>query len=228
MFDVVLELEAVRENERQRRLSVRRRRSGVAPLTLEMDEYERIFAVPDGRSRSRQEAEDAALLVVNDASGEELTTVAIRERMPPPTPSRDTVLRALMALAKAGRVVRDPPLGEAGERRTLRWRSALATQLSLPAAATAAESGYTEIADLAQMPAADVLRQLKAPEWLRRRLSVVPMRSQDELVIEAEQAGQDAELVLDALRAGVEEGSIVELCVLPPGAGYLYRLEDDE
>jgi DNA repair protein RadA/Sms len=130
MMDVVLELEAVDGHDRQRRLTVRRRRAQTAPLTVEMDEDDRIVVVPDARSRSRVETEAAVLFAVNAADGP-LTTAEIRSGMTP-KPSRDTVHRALIALAEAGTILRDPPIAEAARRRTVKWQSASAAQLDLP------------------------------------------------------------------------------------------------
>jgi DNA repair protein RadA/Sms len=119
MMDVVLELERVDGHERRRRLTVQRRRRATAPLIYEMDEDDRIIVVPDARSRTRVEVEAAVLTEVN-ASSEPLTTAEVRRRMSP-KPSADTVLRALIAVAKEGRIVRDPPITEDAWRRTVRW-----------------------------------------------------------------------------------------------------------
>jgi hypothetical protein len=129
MMDVVLELEAVDGHDRQRRLSVRRRRSQTAPLLFEMDDEDRLVVIPDARSRSRVEAEAAALAVIADAA-EPLTSVEVRRRMTP-RPSRDTVRRVLTAHAEAGRILRDPPIAEAAGRRAVRWTSATSSQLDL-------------------------------------------------------------------------------------------------
>jgi DNA repair protein RadA/Sms len=130
MMDVVLELEAVSGQERQRRLTVRRRRSQTAPLVYEMDEDDRMVVIPDARSRSRVEAEAAALFVVND-SAVPLPTAAVR-RLMTPKPSRDTVIRALTALAKSGLIQRNPPITEPAERRTVTWTAAGRGHLDLP------------------------------------------------------------------------------------------------
>ena len=130
MMDVVLELERVNGHERQRRLTVRRRRAQTAPLVYEMDDDERIVVIPDARSRSRVEFEAAALFAVNGSDGP-LTTVDVR-RLMTPTPSRDTVLRALTSLAENGRLLRDPPITEPAERRTVTWLSAAVLQPDLP------------------------------------------------------------------------------------------------
>jgi hypothetical protein len=130
MMDVVLELDAVEGHERQRRLTVRRRRSQTAALLFAMDDEDRLVVVPDQRSRSRVESEAAALAVVS-ASDEPLTTAEVRRRMTP-RPSPDTALRVLTDLAMAGRVLRDPPVTEAAHRRTVRWHSAASKQLPLP------------------------------------------------------------------------------------------------
>jgi DNA repair protein RadA/Sms len=130
MIDVVLELERVDGHERRRRLTVRRRRSQTLPLLYEMDADERIVVIPDARSRTRLEAEAAALFVLNDSAAP-LSTAEVGRRMAP-APSRDTVLRALTALAEKGDAVREPPITEVAERRTVTWRSATADQLRLP------------------------------------------------------------------------------------------------
>jgi DNA repair protein RadA/Sms len=129
MMDVVLELEGVDGHERQRRLTVRRRRSQTAPLVYEMDPDDRILVIPDARSRSRVEAEAEAVFVVN-ASTEPVTTVEVRRGMSP-TPSRATVLRALTALAETGRILRDPPISEAAKRRTPTWAPAALEHVNL-------------------------------------------------------------------------------------------------
>jgi predicted ATP-dependent serine protease len=130
MMDVVLELEAVDGHDNRRRLTVRRRRSQTAPLVYEQDADDRLVVIPDARSRSRVEAEAAALFVVNASTGP-LTTVEVRRGMTP-TPSRDTVLRALNALAETGRILRDPPITETAERRTVTWGAAVADHAKLP------------------------------------------------------------------------------------------------
>jgi Bifunctional DNA primase/polymerase, N-terminal len=130
MMDVVLELEAVDGHDRQRRLTVRRRRAQTAPLTVEMDDDDRIVVVPDARSRGRVETEAAVLFAVNASTGP-LTTGEVRSGMSP-KPSRDTVHRALIALAEAGTILREPPIAEAARRRTVKWQSAAAAQLDLP------------------------------------------------------------------------------------------------
>jgi predicted ATP-dependent serine protease len=130
MMDVVLELEAVEGNERQRRLTVRRRRSQTVPLLYEMDDEERFIVVPDARSHSRIEVENAAFEVVN-ASTEPLKTADVRRKMNP-KPHRDTMNRALTSLSENGRIRRDPPIGEDAERRTVKWFSATPTQTDLP------------------------------------------------------------------------------------------------
>jgi AAA domain len=118
-FDIVLELERVEGHERQRRLTARRRRRATAPLTYEMDDDDRIVVVPDGRSRGRVEVEAAVVSQVT-ASAEPLTTAEVRRRMTP-QPSLDSVLRALTAGAKDGRILRDPPIADDAWRRTVRW-----------------------------------------------------------------------------------------------------------
>ncbi|HEX6537680.1 MAG TPA: AAA family ATPase [Candidatus Dormibacteraeota bacterium] len=128
MFDNVLELQAVDGHERQRRLSVRRRREQTPPLLLEMDEQDRIKVVPDGRQRSRVDAEQSALAIVTAATNA-MTTAEVRQQMAP-APSRDTVSRALLSLARAGSILRDPPIGEDAERKTVSWLPL--KQLDLP------------------------------------------------------------------------------------------------
>jgi DNA repair protein RadA/Sms len=129
MMDVVLELEAVDGYERRRRLTVRRRRSQTAPLVYEMDADDRIVVIPDARSRNRVETEAAALFVIN-ASSEPLTSLQIRRQMTP-SQSRDTVRRALTALAETGRIVRDPPITEDAGRRTVTWAPVVLAQRNL-------------------------------------------------------------------------------------------------
>jgi len=130
MMDVALELEAVVGHDRQRRLTVRRRRSQTVPLLYEMDDDERLTVIPDGRSRSRVEAEADALAVVNAVDAEQLTSVDVRHLMPG-HPSRDTVRRVLTTLAETGRIRRDPPITEDAGRRTVKWSSISARQLNL-------------------------------------------------------------------------------------------------
>jgi len=98
-------------------------------VEVEADD-ERIVVIPDARSRSRVEFEAAALFAVNGSDGP-LTTVDVR-RLMTPTPSRDTVLRALTSLAENGRLLRDPPITEPAERRTVTWLSAAVLQPDLP------------------------------------------------------------------------------------------------
>jgi hypothetical protein len=95
-----------------------------------MDADERIVVIPDARSRTRLEVEAAALFVLNDST-EPLSTAEVGRRMTP-APSRDTVLRALTALAEKGDAEREPPIAQAAERRIVTWRSASADQLRLP------------------------------------------------------------------------------------------------
>ena len=150
MFDCVLELEAVPDQERRRRLTSRRRRAQVAPLLYEMDAEDRLVVVPDARSRSRLEAEASALAVIA-ASTEPLSTTEVRRRMSP-RPSPDTALRVLTALAESGRISRDPPITEPAERRRVTWVPAAAEQesaaeLLLPTVEWA--SGRSSAADFA-------------------------------------------------------------------------------
>jgi hypothetical protein len=130
MMDAVLELEYVPGQDSRRRLSVRRRGTQTQPLVYEMDDLGRMVVIPDARSRSRQEAEAAAEFVVNESSGP-LTTLEVWGRMAP-KPSRDTALRALTALAEKALILRDPPITERAERRSVTWKTAAADQLHLP------------------------------------------------------------------------------------------------
>ncbi len=132
MMDAVLELVPVEGHDRQRRLTVRRRRAQTTPLVYEMTEDERLVVVPDGRARSRVEAEAAALFVVNDST-EPLTSMDVRRRMTS-MPSRDTARRALIALAEAGRIRRHPPITEDAGRRTVTWEPAAASHMYLSGA----------------------------------------------------------------------------------------------
>lgn len=129
MFDNVLELHAVEGQERQRRLTVRRRREQTPPLLLQMNDQDRIVVVPDGRQRSRVEAEKSAVAVVN-SSTRPLSTSEVRQQIHH-APSRDTVQRALTAAATAGRILRDPPISDgAVERHKVKWLPI--TQKNLP------------------------------------------------------------------------------------------------
>jgi DNA repair protein RadA/Sms len=130
MMDVVIELSVVEGHERQRRLTVRARRSRTAPLLYEMDDDDRMVVVPDARSRNRVETEAAVLFAVN-ASTEPVTTVEIQRGMTP-KPSRDTVHRALIVHAEAGRIHRQPPISEAAAGRTVKWVFASATHREPP------------------------------------------------------------------------------------------------
>jgi hypothetical protein len=118
-MDVVLELEKVKDQERQRKLTARRRRRAIPPLIVAMDDDDRIVVIPDGRTRSRVETETVVAALVN-ASGSALTTLEVRKLMSN-APSVDTVGRALLAAAKRGEIDRDPPVGEDAERRTPKW-----------------------------------------------------------------------------------------------------------
>lgn len=119
-MDAVLELEAVDGYERRRRLTTRRRRRATPALVYEMDEDDRIVVIPDARTRSRSEAEAAVLTIVNANDGP-LTTSEVR-RLMTPRPSSDTVLQVLTAIAKSGAILRDPPIVENVERRTVKWQ----------------------------------------------------------------------------------------------------------
>ena len=119
MFDAVLELEAVAGHEQQRKLSVRRRGAHTRPLVYEMDPDDRLVVIPDGRARNRVEVE-AAVLAVVDAASTPLTTAELRRRLAPPVPL-ETTRRTLIALAVAGRILRDPPITEDAKRRTVTW-----------------------------------------------------------------------------------------------------------
>ena len=129
MMDAVLELATVDGYDRRRRLTVRRRGSQVTPLVYEMDEDERLVVIPDARSRGRVETEAGAVFVVNE-SAEPLTSAAVRRQMDP-RPSRDALRRALTAAARAGRIVRNPPITEDAGRRTVTWQSPAGAQLNL-------------------------------------------------------------------------------------------------
>jgi Bifunctional DNA primase/polymerase, N-terminal len=128
MMDVVLELEYVAGQENRRRLNVRRRGAQTLPLVYEMDDLGRMVVIPDARSRSRQEAEAAALFVVNESTAP-LTSIQVRRQMIPA--SRDTVRRALTTLAEKGLILRDPPITEDAGRRTVTWSPAPADHLDL-------------------------------------------------------------------------------------------------
>ena len=118
-FDIVLELEGVDGHERRRRLTARRRRRATAPLVYEMDDDDRIVAIPDARSRTRVEVAAVVLSIIK-ATEDKLSTAEVASRMSP-RPSRDTVLRALTAHAEAGRILRDPPIAQAAARLTVTW-----------------------------------------------------------------------------------------------------------
>lgn len=119
-FDIVMELDSVKDRDHLRKLSVRRRRESVPPITLSMDEEQRITVLPDGRSRTRVSLEQATVDAVA-ASPTPLTTAAVRTLLADLKPSRATLKRALYSLAEAGRIVRDPPLDQPAERLTVQW-----------------------------------------------------------------------------------------------------------
>lgn len=156
MMDIVLELEAVDGRDRQRRLTVRRRRSQTAPLIYEMDDDDRMRVVPDPRSRSRIETEAAVLFTVT-ANNEPLTTVEVCRKLTPKA-SRDTVRRALTAHAEAGRILRRPPITEDAAGRTVTWESASAaqpepTQNSIPLCGEFSEQvGVAQVGDVSDAP----------------------------------------------------------------------------
>jgi hypothetical protein len=156
MMDVVLELEGVAGQDRQRRLTVRRRRAQTQPLTYEMDEDDRMVVIPDGRSRSRVEVEAAALTVVN-ASAEPMLTAEVRRRMVAKT-STDSVQRALKALAIEGRILRDPPIDRDAARRSVRW-----VALGLQTSASTATSPTPISRDAAEAPAVDASGRFSGP-----------------------------------------------------------------
>jgi hypothetical protein len=156
MMDVVLELEGVAGHDRQRRLTVRRRRAQTQPLTYEMDEDDRMVVIPDGRSRSRVEVEAAALTVVN-ASAEPMLTAEVRRRMVAKT-STDSVQRALKALAIEGRILRDPPIDRDAARRSVRW-----VALGLQTSSSTATSPTPISRDAAEALAVDASGRFSGP-----------------------------------------------------------------
>jgi hypothetical protein len=124
VFDVALEL------SRDARVRGRRRIRGYARL-IEPPEliYER---GEDGSMRALGEPSavelEAVMGRVLEVVGQEgseggwMKTGEVREMLGEPRPSIDQVRHALRQLATDGVIERDPPIGEAGERKVLRWR----------------------------------------------------------------------------------------------------------
>jgi hypothetical protein len=104
--------------------------------------------IMDGIRRKRDQAR----------CGKHWLSVGVRRRVRLqmiPRPSPATALRVLTDLARSGRILRDPPIGEPAERRRTTWLSAGQGALSLSAPSASASATHSHTWELSDAESTD-------------------------------------------------------------------------
>ncbi|MER3397753.1 MAG: hypothetical protein C4316_04315 [Chloroflexota bacterium] len=141
--DRVLEIRRDPRHDRRRLLVGESRLLPVSPLVYEQTEDGRLVALGDPQAVELEATQDRVLAVLSD--GERWTTRDVHEALDNPRPSLEQVRQALTALARAGRVERDPPLDQSAQGRTVRWRLLSSTSLPTAQSIVGSEVGSAEV-----------------------------------------------------------------------------------